>query len=310
MGKEIGTQITLEDIKIFRNEVKVLMAEVSEPHGFRHAENVATFARYIALSDGNVDPSLAEVTGLGHDIQWEIGEERVARDIKVELIGERLNAKPSVFISDLYKSGKISATQAGEMMRAVVHHGIRPDKMRASFPLWKVIGDADRLTRFGYGFVDVLKYNREFGFPFWTGNFVIVKPEDSPVMRFSDQKSGITALNFLLDWVNHPDRFMRTNSGRDLAIKISKVNRKFLEVFQAYVGEHTGDQNNIVDEYKPWIGWLEELIDQTNPHRELAKKNLAAGDHEGFKQQTIEAADSTLLTLKSFNNHLARIDLG
>lgn len=237
------------DILSVRQQVEEVMKDVPSSHGFAqdgfgHVQIGTEYAGLLSMQEG-VNLNLGRVTFLVHDIRWWDGPERRARKIQINSTGLEDKVSGRNILKKLVNSGRMSEDDFSQALEAAEKHSLLPSQDPQPTALSQVIRDADRLTRMGMGVLSILEGNNFYGnVPFYVEGDEIVRAVDAPMIPFGAINSCITDINSCTgDWV----KIMETQSGKTLALALSRVNEEFLKTFQA----HTE-----LNEYRIWIDWL------------------------------------------------------
>lgn len=286
------------DVEQVYSDVQNVMEGVPSHHGFSedglgHIQLGTEYSLLLAKNEG-LDPNLAQVSYLIHDLRWWDGPERRARRIKIT--GEEGRESGSDILSRLVFAGKISEGEYSEALEAAEKHSTLPSEDPQSLPLTRVVRDADRLTRMGVaGLRSVLEANNFYGnVPFYIEGDEIVRAYNAPIIPFDKINSCITDINSCTgDWV----KIMETPTGQTLATILSEVNEEFLRTFSLHPG---------INEYQIWMDWLGQIKDLMANERLLLRRQLTEDwvDTTEYTRRLIMLEEPELVRAKYFERYL------
>jgi len=228
--------------------VKKVTENVPSHHGFPHLIKVAEIAYYIAVKM-QTNPVLAFKMGLTHDLRWWDEDERKIRKIAIPD-----SAKVKVSPEQILKDGGVSGKDIQFIMDFLPIHNklFNQDEPNESPTLYKVVRDADKLSRMGYqGLLSILEANQFYGEPFLLTDEKILWNQEMPLMRFEDIKSAVSDSLCCLTWWNA----LETAAGKTLFLLMSVVNQKFHKLV-----DHVHSENKNERLFKPLTELLEKIL--------------------------------------------------
>ncbi|HTW96762.1 MAG TPA: HD domain-containing protein, partial [Candidatus Methylomirabilis sp.] len=221
-------------LKVMRAEVSGITENIPPSHGAPHLFKVSEIAGYLARVL-EVKPFLPCVAGLLHDLRFYNEEERRMRKIK---ISEKHAAKKSAG-EILDETRDITPEEKRAVLDAIEHHSELPQGNEAPL-LLKVLRDADRLSRQGYGGVhSLLSANQFYGVPFYLAGGEILWDPARPLLANENIKSCVDDIHACLGWF----QIMETVPGKLLFSIMARVNIRFLEYIYQRVRTAKPEQN-------------------------------------------------------------------
>lgn len=249
------------------NRVAEAMVDVPDHHGWEHAQVVAKINMALAIKKGQ-DSSRAYIEGLVHDLYHTRQNAQKLLNISTNEAGDlgpkRIKQSLGRVITDeLQDQGLVDEDEADKIWSVVEWHSALPGSGPAEVENSRI---ADRLSRYGVdGVLSIIKANKHYKngtIPFYRDGEIIVETDDrkyemNPKTKVLDrphegQESCIYDIHLCQSWMNFDS--MKQEPAREWAEAWSRVNQKFLEVFE----RHT-----TITDHRVWIDWLEQIKEST-----------------------------------------------